>query len=122
MMMSRDAERGANLGYNIIRPRFYYLIEVTLTIKGLELNVAKISGNLASIDFSSNNFQGEIPDAISDLSSLYLLNMSHNALSGAIPKSFGKLRQLGSLDLSVNQLRGMIPGELTELTFQYIFT
>ncbi|KAL8536661.1 hypothetical protein ACS0TY_012015 [Phlomoides rotata] len=117
MMMSRDAERGANLGYNIIRPSFYYLIEVALTIKGLERNVAKISGNLASIDFSSNNFQGEIPDAISDLSSLYLLNMSHNALSGAIPKSFGKLRQLGSLDLSVNQLRGMIPGELTELTF-----
>ncbi|XP_042016462.1 receptor like protein 22-like [Salvia splendens] len=68
-------------------------------------------------EFSSNNFNGGIPDAIGELSSLFLLNLSHNALTGAIPRSLAALTLLEVLDLSVNQLRGRIPEELARLTF-----
>ncbi|KAH6769317.1 hypothetical protein C2S51_014653 [Perilla frutescens var. frutescens] len=96
---------------------FYYPVGVEVTLKGLEVELVKIWPDFVAIDFSSNNFQGEIPNAIGDLSSLYLLNLSHNALNGSIPKSLGKLRDLGSLDLSQNQLTGTIPVELAGLTF-----
>ncbi|XP_057789339.1 receptor like protein 23-like [Salvia miltiorrhiza] len=96
---------------------YNYWDEVTLTIKGLELKLVKIWPEFTSIDFSCNNFHGDIPKAIGELSSLYLLNLSHNALSGSIPKSFGELRQLGSLDLSMNLLTGEIPDEIARLTF-----
>ncbi|KAL0389160.1 UNVERIFIED_CONTAM: Receptor like protein 22 [Sesamum calycinum] len=93
----------------------YYAAKVI--VKGVELEVEKILTTFIVIDFSCNNFQGEIPDAIGDLSSLQILNLSHNAFAGTIPKSLGNLTQLGSLDLSTNQLTGEIPKELTCLTF-----
>ncbi|KAL1542387.1 receptor-like protein 19 [Salvia divinorum] len=114
MMESRRANR-SNSDY--LRPDYFYQDQVVLIIKGNDMNLVKIWPDFTSIDLSSNRFQGEIPDAIGDLSSLYLLNLSGNAFTGAIPKSLGGLRDLGSLDLSANRLRGRIPWELTELTF-----
>nr|AAQ82053.1 verticillium wilt disease resistance protein precursor [Solanum torvum] len=96
---------------------FYYQDTVTLTIKGMELELVKILRVFTSIDFSSNRFHGMIPDTVGDLSSLYLLNLSYNALEGPIPKSVGKLQMLESLDLSTNHLSGEIPSELASLTF-----
>ncbi|PIN11543.1 Leucine-rich repeat protein [Handroanthus impetiginosus] len=95
----------------------YYQNKVRLTFKGLEMELAKILTAFTIIDFSCNNFKGEIPNAIGDPKSLYVLNFSHNNLIGKIPKSVGNLTQLGSLDLSMNQLMGKIPKELAELTF-----
>ncbi|PIN16953.1 Leucine-rich repeat protein [Handroanthus impetiginosus] len=95
----------------------YYQNKVRLTFKGLEMELVKILTAFTVIDFSCNNFKGEIPNAIGDLNSLYVLNFSHNNLIGKIPKSVGNLTQLGSLDLSMNQLTGEIPEELAELTF-----
>ncbi|XP_057789417.1 receptor-like protein 7 [Salvia miltiorrhiza] len=88
---------------------------VELILKGinLEFHMPKFY----NIDFSNNNFGGEIPNAIGDLTSLHQLNLSHNALNGSIPNSFGKLRNLESLDLSGNRLTGAIPVELAGLTF-----
>ncbi|KAK6144706.1 hypothetical protein DH2020_021526 [Rehmannia glutinosa] len=119
MMLNDDAElRRNHLRFKFLPlNNFFFQDEVTLTIKGLELKLVKILGDFASVDFSCNNFQGEIPDAIGALSSLYLLNLSYNTLTGLIPKSFGNLTQLGSLDLSMNQLTGVIPMELAGLTF-----
>ncbi|KAG6404543.1 hypothetical protein SASPL_136792 [Salvia splendens] len=117
MVLDRDAElERINLGV-MATIGYYYGDEVTLTIKGIELELVKIWPEFISIDFSCNNFHGEIPVEIGKLNSLYLLNLSHNALTGRIPKSFGKLRQLGSLDLSMNQLTGEIPKEIASLTF-----
>lgn len=90
---------------------------VTLTMKGLNVEFVKIWKDFTTIDFSGNNFQGEVPKAIGDLISLRHLNFSHNAFSGSIPESFGQLRKLEALDLSGNQLTGAIPVELAELTF-----
>lgn len=104
--------------FSLLKPTDYdYRNEVTLTIKGLELKLVRIWPQFASIDFSCNNLHGEIPNAIGDLTSVYLLNLSHNSITGTIPKSLGKLRQLGSMDLSVNQQEGEIPKELAQLTF-----
>nr|XP_016492142.1 PREDICTED: receptor-like protein 12 [Nicotiana tabacum] len=95
----------------------YYLDRVTVVLKGREMEIVKILAIFTSIDFSCNNFQGEIPEVLGDLKFLYLLNLSHNALTGRISKALGKLTQLESLDLSVNQLIGRIPDELVGLTF-----
>ncbi|KAL1542389.1 hypothetical protein AAHA92_26490 [Salvia divinorum] len=102
---------------NFLGDGSYYHNEVTLTIKGLEVKLVKIWPDFTSIDLSSNRFQGEIPDVIGNLTSLYLLNLSHNSLTDAIPRSLGALTELGSLDLSSNKLTGRIPDELTKLDF-----
>ncbi|KAG8390547.1 hypothetical protein BUALT_Bualt01G0094800 [Buddleja alternifolia] len=94
----------------------YYQEKVTLTLKGKQLEIV-IMTILTSIDFSCNNFQGQIPHEIGDLSSLYIFNLSHNNFTGTIPTFLGKLKQLGSLDLSSNKLTGEILKELTDLTF-----
>ncbi|XP_047944383.1 receptor-like protein 18 [Salvia hispanica] len=118
MVLDRDAELDRiNLGFMASYMGFYKGNEVTLTIKGLELELVKIWPEFISIDFSCNNFHGEIPMEIGELNSLYLLNLSHNALSGRIPKSFGKLSEVESLDLSTNKLDGEIQSELIGLTF-----
>ncbi|KAL2251749.1 UNVERIFIED_CONTAM: Receptor-like protein 53 [Sesamum indicum] len=95
----------------------YYQGTVKVIVKGVELELVKILTIFTAIDFSCNNFQGEIPDAIGDLRSLHILNLSHNTFVGTIPKSLGKLTYIESVDLSTNQLTGEIPKELTRLTF-----
>ncbi|XP_057789418.1 receptor-like protein 7 [Salvia miltiorrhiza] len=92
-------------------------LSVTLTMKGINSEFHTIWSEFSTIDFSCNNFGGEIPNAIGDLTSLHQLNLSHNSLKGSIPNSFGELRNLESLDLSGNRLTGLIPVELAGLTF-----
>ncbi|KAL3834420.1 hypothetical protein ACJIZ3_009156 [Penstemon smallii] len=94
-----------------------YRDTVTVTIKSQQMELLKILTVFTTIDFSSNNFEGEIPETIGQLSMLYGLNLSHNSFTGKIPESIGNLTQLGSLDLSSNQLTGEIPEKLTRLTF-----
>ncbi|KAH6787021.1 hypothetical protein C2S52_006573 [Perilla frutescens var. hirtella] len=119
MMLESDGQsRHEQLYFNFLNlQNLYYQDEVTLTIKGLQLKLVKIWSEFTSLDFSCNNFNGEIPEAIGDLSSLYLLNLSHNALTGSIPKSFGNMASIEALDLSVNQLTEAIPVELGRLGF-----
>ncbi|KAM5560485.1 receptor-like protein 7 [Rosa sericea] len=95
----------------------YYQDAITVTSKGLEMELVKILTVFTSIDISGNNFNGSIPMEVGKLRSLYILNLSSNALTGAIPSSLGNLRQLESLDLSKNNLSGEIPPQLGNLTF-----
>ncbi|KAL7194995.1 hypothetical protein ACSBR1_035250 [Camellia fascicularis] len=96
---------------------FYYQDAVTVTNKGLRMKLVKILNVFTSIDFSCNNFQGEIPKEIGDLKSLYVLNLSQNGFTGQVPSTLGNLKQLESLDLSLNNLIGEIPPQLASLTF-----
>ncbi|KAF8402607.1 hypothetical protein HHK36_010696 [Tetracentron sinense] len=122
MRISKD-EALPKFKHWIIKFRFlelsqlYYQDAVTVTSKGLEMELVKILTVFVSIDFSSNRFEGEIPEVIGTLESLYVLNLSHNALTGRIPSSLGNLKQLESLDLSQNKLNGEIPQQLESLTF-----
>ncbi|KAL7585164.1 hypothetical protein Lser_V15G42791 [Lactuca serriola] len=99
----------------------YYQDTVAVTVKGRELELLKILIIFTSIDISSNNFTGEIPDTIGRLNALYILNISHNDFTGPIPSSIGNLRQLESLDMSSNKLTGEIPLVLTDLPFLSAF-
>uniref|UniRef100_A0A6N2KVK0 Uncharacterized protein n=1 Tax=Salix viminalis TaxID=40686 RepID=A0A6N2KVK0_SALVM len=74
------------------------------------------------IDFSCNNFTGEIPPEIGNLSKIKALNLSHNNLIGPIPPTFSNLQEIESLDLSYNKLEGEIPPQLTELYSLEIFS
>jgi len=93
---------------------FYYQDTITVTIKGLEVELVKILTIFTTIDFSCNNFDGPIPEEIGEFTLLYILNLSHNAFTGQIPASLGKLSNLESLDLSSNKLSGNIPVPLAD--------
>ncbi|XP_058076102.1 receptor-like protein EIX2 [Magnolia sinica] len=69
------------------------------------------------MDLSSNNLSGEIPEELSSLLGLRVLNLSRNHLTGKIPDKIGKLALLESLDFSKNQLSGTIPPSMSSLTF-----
>lgn len=73
-----------------------------------------------SLDLSENNLSGEIPDNITSLLKLGIMNLSMNHLTGKIPESIGNLRILELLDLSRNQLFGPIPQSLSSLTLSYL--
>ncbi|KAH1039967.1 hypothetical protein J1N35_041710 [Gossypium stocksii] len=90
---------------------------MTVTMKGQELELVKILTIFTSIDFSSNKFEGPIPEAIGDFRALYLLNFSNNALTGTVPSFLGNLLKLEALDLSSNHLIGQIPLQLANLNF-----
>ncbi|XP_047956635.1 receptor-like protein 33 [Salvia hispanica] len=117
MMLQSQARRPTRSASDILSVNNLYRDEVTIILKNVEVKLVKIWPDFTSIDLSSNHFQGEIPDAIGNLTSLYLLNLSHNSLTNAIPRSLGALTELGSLDLSSNKLTGRIPEELTKLDF-----
>ncbi|XP_062094215.1 putative receptor like protein 25 [Humulus lupulus] len=94
----------------------YYQNVVTVTFKGLEMNLQKILTLFTSIDLSGNHLVGSKPEETEQLRALYVLNLSGNALTGRIPSSIGNLEQLESLDLSNNKLNGSIPSTLVSLS------
>ncbi|KAJ4969863.1 hypothetical protein NE237_002962 [Protea cynaroides] len=123
IMVDEDKTQ-SKIKHETLRVRFlkynqvsYYQDTVTVTTKGQEMELTKILTIYTSIDLSNNGFQGEIPDVIGNLTSLYFLNLSQNVLTGPIPSSLANLKQLESLDFSSNKLEGEIPQQLTSLTF-----
>ncbi|KAL6204785.1 hypothetical protein ACLB2K_022052 [Fragaria x ananassa] len=64
----------------------------SLTLKGQELVYDTTLYFVNSIDFSSNNLEGVIPEGISSLINLGTLNLSRNQLTGIIPSKIGNLR------------------------------
>ncbi|CAJ2653688.1 unnamed protein product [Trifolium pratense] len=64
---------------------------------------------LVSLNLSSNNFTGEITSKIGRLTSLEFLDLSRNHFSGSIPPSLAQIYRLSMLNLSDNNLSGRIP-------------
>ncbi|KAI3850985.1 hypothetical protein MKW92_037499 [Papaver armeniacum] len=121
-MMVKEEDAQGNEENQILEFRsgvsgIYYQQIVTVTSKGLDLELVKVRTIFTSIDFSNNKFEGEIPEGIADLTSLHILNLSGNALTGSIPSVLGNLTDLESLDLSRNKLTGEIPSQLAALSF-----
>ncbi|KAF5203383.1 Receptor-kinase protein [Thalictrum thalictroides] len=77
---------------------------------------------MAGMDFSCNNFTGDIPPELGVLTAIRALNLSHNQLTGSIPNSLSNLNQLESMDLSHNRLTGEIPSKLIDISTLEVFT
>lgn len=63
----------------------------------------------------SGGFTGTIPQGLSKLKDLTLLDLAGNKLSHHIPNEIGNLPQLKLLNVSANFLSGLIPKELEQL-------
>jgi Leucine-rich repeat (LRR) protein len=94
-----------------------YYETIDLRYKGLSMEQRNVLTSSATIDFSGNRLEGEIPESIGLLKALIALNLSNNAFTGHIPLSFANLKKMESLDLSSNQLSGTIPNGLRTLSF-----
>ncbi|KAH7845660.1 hypothetical protein Vadar_004502 [Vaccinium darrowii] len=62
-----------------------------------------------ALNLSCNQFEGLIPETLSQLEGLEVLDLSNNRFTGGIPASFGQMRKLKRLVLSNNLLSGLIP-------------
>ncbi|EFH61936.1 hypothetical protein ARALYDRAFT_480008, partial [Arabidopsis lyrata subsp. lyrata] len=94
-----------------------YLEAIDLQYKGLSMKQERVLTSSATINFSGNRLEGEIPESIGLLKALIALNLSNNAFTGHIPLSLANLVKLESLDLSSNKLLGTIPNGLRTLSF-----
>ncbi|XP_031371956.1 receptor-like protein 9DC3 [Punica granatum] len=107
---------------------FPYFLSSLEELEWLNLYGNKISGPIPEwfgrmwsktmiiLDLSSNNFTGEIPSSICQLSSLSDLSFSDNRLNGTIPRCLGNFSNVSYLDLSHNQLQGPLPRSLANCT------
>ncbi|XP_043719028.1 receptor-like protein 33 [Telopea speciosissima] len=114
MMSDEDTSK---MQYQSLNYSTYYYDTLVIREKGQLLKMPYILTTFIVVDLSNNNFEGKIPDALSNLKALMVLNLSGNSLTGQIPFSLGNLSKLESLDLSRNKLLGEIPRQLTSLTF-----
>ncbi|CAM0948526.1 unnamed protein product [Alopecurus aequalis] len=94
----------------------WYGDSLYVAMKGRELPYSTQLLYLVSIDLSSNNLVGKIPEEVGSLVGLINLNLSSNHLTGNIPYQIGTLQLLESLDISHNQVSGEIPQTLSNLT------
>ncbi|XP_050279291.1 receptor-like protein 7 isoform X2 [Quercus robur] len=94
-----------------------WLLEVGKNLHVLDLSHNFLQGPLpippSSIEFflvSRNNFSGNIPSLICNITFLNVLDLSHNHLSNMVPLCLGNFsHSLTVLDLRSNKLNGTIP-------------
>ena len=72
--------------------------------------------HLQILDLSDNRLSGRIPGSLGDLASLRTLDLRRNRLTGSIPAELGRLSRLRSLKLQNNKLTGAIPEELADIS------
>ncbi|XP_068639584.1 receptor-like protein EIX2 [Aristolochia californica] len=104
-----------NLFYGFVRG-VYYQESLYVAISGAPREYNKLLYLVTSIDLSSNNLSGEIPE-LSRLSGLLVLDLSKNRLTGNIPDNIADLKELISLDVSENKLSGEIPSPISTMSF-----
>ncbi|KAI4299409.1 hypothetical protein L6164_032876 [Bauhinia variegata] len=68
------------------------------------------------LDLNNQGLKGFLPNDISKLRHLQILNLSGNSIHGAIPSSLGTITSLQKLDMSFNFFNGSIPESIGELT------
>ncbi|KAI8905437.1 hypothetical protein EDD86DRAFT_249037 [Gorgonomyces haynaldii] len=90
---------------------------------GTKSIVTCAGGRITELLFGNIGATGFVPDALSSLTGLEVLNLDHNQLIGTIPASLGKLvslnKSLDTLYLHDNAFTGTIPsswGKMSKLT------
>ncbi|XP_042479812.1 receptor-like protein 46 [Macadamia integrifolia] len=85
----------------------------------LSLRSCRVAGRipdwLAKQKSLDNKLVGSLPDSLSRISTLQVLNLRNNSIRGSIPKELSNLSSLRILDLSSNNIVGSIPSELGNL-------
>lgn len=76
---------------------------------------------ITEIKLGGKNLKGSIPDEISILRQLKVLQLNENELTGTIPPSLDVLKQLEELELANNRLDGTIPAELCDMRNLRVF-
>ncbi|KAL0447430.1 UNVERIFIED_CONTAM: Receptor-like protein kinase [Sesamum latifolium] len=80
--------------------------------------------NLTVLDLAFNSFPGNFPTAVLNCSKLQYLDLSQNLFVGNIPADIDRLKSLQYLDLGANNFTGDIPpaiGNLTQLRTLYLY-
>ncbi|MQM12177.1 hypothetical protein Taro_045089 [Colocasia esculenta] len=103
------------IGYAYVLLRSTYVDRAVIATKGRELEYDKTLFLVTSLDLSSNNLSGDIPEELTNLVGLRSLNLSKNQLTGEIPSKIGDMRNLETFDLSKNKLSGAIPSSISSL-------
>ena len=94
-------------------------MDLRLDANRLEGDIPSALSQLSSLqrlDIQRNALTGEIPAGLGGLSDLTELHLNDNRLTGGIPSSLGSLSNLERLDLHDNRLTGTIPAELGNLS------
>lgn len=81
-----------------------------------QFDSVKVKWFIDGLGLDNQGLRGSLPDDISKLSHLQIMNLSENSIQGKIPSSLGKLSSLEVLDLSYNFFNGTIPESLGGLT------
>ncbi|CAL9087183.1 unnamed protein product [Musa textilis] len=95
----------------------YFHVAMNLDFRGLVVQFSSLLNLVVAIDLSKNHLLGPIPEELTDLYGLRLLNLSGNNLTGHIPDKINLLKVLESLDFSSNNLSGAIPPSFAQLNF-----
>ncbi|MGJ5641377.1 hypothetical protein I3217_04530, partial [Formosa sp. S-31] len=77
--------------------------------------VSTKGGHVVSLNLSSNNLTGVLPEEITGLSQLKSLSLNGNLIGGNIPGNINLLTNLETLDLGSNLLNGTIPKTISDL-------
>ncbi|TKY71729.1 putative leucine-rich repeat receptor serine/threonine-protein kinase [Spatholobus suberectus] len=81
-------------------------------LKGFLPNDISRLHNLQILNLSGNSIRGAIPSSLGTITSLQVLDISYNFFNGSIPESLGQLTSLQRLNLNGNFLSGRVPATL----------
>ncbi|GJR76524.1 leucine-rich repeat-containing protein [Tanacetum coccineum] len=93
-----------------------YMDHLMIVWQGKVNEFSSTLGLVKTIDLSSNNLRGPIPNEVTNLHGLLVLDLSNNSLDGKIPRDIGEMTQLLTLNLSRNMFSGEIPPTMSEMT------
>ncbi|KAE8699448.1 putative leucine-rich repeat receptor-like protein kinase [Hibiscus syriacus] len=82
--------------------------------EGLNCSYDTNPPRIISLNLSSSNLNGEIPNVTANLSQLQQLDLSNNRLTGPVPEFLANLQFLTLLNLSRNMFNGSVPAKLME--------
>ncbi|GJX52718.1 leucine-rich repeat domain, L domain-like protein, partial [Tanacetum coccineum] len=92
-----------------------YIDRVLILWQGKVNEFSRTLGLVKTIDLSSNNLTGPIPDEVTTLHGLLVLGLSNNSLIGEIPRDIGQMAELLTLNLSGNMFSGKMPSSMSAM-------